>query len=135
MGARIQPRARPLRQRRNTPQPPRLTRPHPCPYLGPAAPRGGRMSQRQRGSRVVPLAEARPAPAAPSGAREEAPALYGVVLLKAALEIKRREDVPAADVLFSVLERMRIPEADFLRFLERQGGVLQALARAGGRGG
>lgn len=59
----------------------------------------------------------------------EAPALYGVALLKVALELKR---APAAEppeaVLARVLARMRIPEADFRAFLAAQGGLLAALA-------
>lgn len=85
-----------------------------------AQPEAGRGARAADGGGV-----AQPAPARPV----EAPALYGVALLKVALELKR---APAAEppeaVLARVLARMRIPEADFRAFLAAQGGLLAALA-------
>jgi hypothetical protein len=87
------------------------------------------MSGRQRVKTVVVLDEARQSTAtrtAPTPPVEEDP-LYGVVLLKAALELKRRQDGSVEEILRGVLARMRIPEARFFAWLEQQGGLLQAL--------
>jgi hypothetical protein len=64
------------------------------------------------------------APAAPS---VEPDPLYGVVLLKTALELKRRQDGSAEEILRGVLARMRIPEHEFRAFLEQRGDLLKAL--------
>jgi hypothetical protein len=88
------------------------------------------MSGRQRAKTVVKLEErkqqaARPkAPAAPS---VEPDPLYGVVLLKTALELKRRQDGSPEEILRGVLARMRIPESEFRVFLEQRGDLLKAL--------
>ncbi|NVJ28062.1 MULTISPECIES: hypothetical protein [Myxococcus] len=88
------------------------------------------MSGRQRAKTVVRLEEARQS-AAPKAPDEQPPMeadpLYGVVLLKTALELKRRKDGTVEEILRDVLARMRIPEAEFRAFLEQQGGLLQAL--------
>jgi hypothetical protein len=86
------------------------------------------MSGRQRAKTVVKLEEARQAaPKAPPAPAVEADPLYGVVLLKTALELKRRQDGTVEDILRDVLARMRIPEAAFYAWLEQQGGLVQAL--------
>jgi hypothetical protein len=87
------------------------------------------MSGRQRVKSVVQLEEhrestrtqARPAP------RVEVDPLYGVVLLKTAMELKRRKDGSVEEILRGVLARMRIPEHEFRAFLEQQGGLVKAL--------
>ncbi|MFP2931302.1 hypothetical protein ACLESO_40165 [Pyxidicoccus sp. 3LG] len=88
------------------------------------------MSGRQRAKTVVQLEEARqsvtPRATTPAPPVEPDP-LYGVVLLKTALELKRRKDGTVEEILRDVLARMRIPEAEFHAFLEQQGGLLQAL--------
>ncbi|GHG93111.1 hypothetical protein [Comamonas sp. JC664] len=88
------------------------------------------MSGRQRAKTVVRLEEARQstptAQRAPTPPLEPDP-LYGVVLLKTAMELKRRQDGTVEDILRGVLARMRIPEAEFFAYLEQQGGLLQAL--------
>ena len=84
---------------------------------------------RQRAKTVVVLEEARqsaPTRATPAPPVEPDP-LYGVVLLKTALELKRRQDGTVEEILRDVLARMRIPEAEFRAFLEQQGGLAQAL--------
>jgi len=101
----------------------RLTLPGTFPY-GPRA-----MSGRQRAKTVVRLEEhrestqskARPAPTV------ESDPLYGVVLLKTALELKRRKDGSVEEILRGVLARMRIPEHEFRAFLEQQGGLVKLL--------
>lgn len=86
------------------------------------------MSGRQRAKTVVKLEEARQAaPKASPVPPVEADPLYGVVLLKTALELKRRQDGTVEDILRDVLARMRIPEAAFYAWLEQQGGLVQAL--------
>ncbi|MCE9666276.1 hypothetical protein LY474_00495 [Myxococcus stipitatus] len=91
------------------------------------------MSGRQRAKTVVRLEEVRQstAPKAPAPPTVEADPLYGVVLLKTALELKRRKDGTVDDILRGVLARMRIPEAEFRAYLEQQGGLLQALGQRG----
>ncbi|MBZ4418264.1 hypothetical protein [Myxococcus sp. RHSTA-1-4] len=88
---------------------------------------------RQRAKTVVRLEEARQstAPKAPPAPPVEPDPLYGVVLLKAALELKRRQDGTVEEILRGVLARMRIPEAEFRAWLEQQGGLLQALGMRG----
>ncbi len=53
--------------------------------------------------------------------------LYGVALLKTALELKRRKEGSVEEVLRTVLARMRIPEHEFRAFLEQQGGLAEVL--------
>jgi hypothetical protein len=50
-----------------------------------------------------------------------------VVLLKTALELKRRKDGSAEEILRGVLARMRIPEHEFRAFLEQREDLLKAL--------
>ncbi|ATB46503.1 MULTISPECIES: hypothetical protein [Myxococcaceae] len=91
------------------------------------------MSGRHRAKTVVRLEEARqstPTQRAPTPPVEPDP-LYGVVLLKTAMELKRRQDGTVEDILRGVLARMRIPEAEFFAYLEQQGGLLQALGMRG----
>jgi hypothetical protein len=86
------------------------------------------MSGRQRSKTVVKLEEARQAPR--SKARPppvEPDPLYGVVLLKTALELKRRKDGSAEEILRGVLARMRIPEHEFRAFLEQRGDLKKLL--------
>ncbi|MCY1015949.1 hypothetical protein [Pyxidicoccus sp. MSG2] len=87
------------------------------------------MSGRQRAKTVVVLEEARQSTTSKSTPAPpvEPDPLYGVVLLKTALELKRRQDGSVEEILRGVLARMRIPEAEFFTYLEQQGGLLQAL--------
>lgn len=92
------------------------------------------MSGRQRAKTVVKLEERKQAPRAkakPPPPPVEPPALYGVVLLKTALELKRRQDGTAEEILREVLARMRIPEPEFRAFLEQRGDLLKALGMSG----
>lgn len=87
------------------------------------------MSGRQRAKTRVRLEEARQAPR--TQARPPPPVdpdpLYGVVLLKTALELKRRKEGSVEEILRGVLARMRIPEHEFRTFLEQRGDLLEAL--------
>lgn len=60
---------------------------------------------------------------------EDSP-LYGVAMLRMALELKRSESSTFEEVLTRVLARMRLDEAPFRRYLEKNGGLLQSLRRA-----
>jgi hypothetical protein len=85
------------------------------------------MSGRQRAKTVVKLEERKQAPRAkarPAPPVEPDP-LYGVVLLKTALELKRRKDGSPEEILRGVLARMRIPEQEFRAFLEQRGDLLK----------
>jgi len=63
-----------------------------------------------------------------SGEPIEASPLYGVALLKAAMELKRRPDQQLEEILSGVLARMRIPEEEFHRYLAQNGGLLRHIA-------
>jgi hypothetical protein len=89
------------------------------------------MNRRQRAKTVIELeprrataSEATPEPT------PEAEPLYGVALLKMALELKRRQDGSVDEILRGVLARMRLPEDEFRAWLSQQGGLLKVL---GGR--
>ena len=56
----------------------------------------------------------------PDGPRGPEP-LYGVALLKMAFELKRRRDGTPDEILRHVIARMRLPEAEFRRWLSQQG--------------
>ncbi|MFL5347054.1 MAG: hypothetical protein ACJ8AT_19895 [Hyalangium sp.] len=86
------------------------------------------MSGRQRAKTVVKLEERKAArPKAPAAPSVEPDPLYGVVLLKTALELKRRKEGSPEEILRGVLARMRIPESEFRVFLEQRGDLLKLL--------
>ncbi|HEX8434951.1 hypothetical protein [Archangium sp.] len=93
------------------------------------------MNRRQRAKTVIELEPRR----ATSTETAQAPAelvetdpLYGVALLKMALELKRRQDGSPEEILRDVLARMRLPEDAFRAWLSQQGGLSQMLG--GGEG-
>ena len=81
------------------------------------------MSRRQR-SRTITELEPHPAPATatagPPPPREPDP-LYGVALLKMALELKRQRESSPEEILRGVLARMRLSEVEFRAWLAQQG--------------
>jgi hypothetical protein len=90
------------------------------------------MSRRQRVKTVIELEPRRLTASEP--ARMPAPEpdpLYGVALLKTALELKRRQDGSVEEILRGVLARMRLPEDEFRAWLSHQGGLLKALGERG----
>jgi hypothetical protein len=90
------------------------------------------MGGRRRGQTVISLEARRAQAAKQKAAPPEAPhPLYGVALLKTALEVKRRPEDPVEQVLGEVLARMKLEQAPFLAWLREQGGLLEALARRG----
>lgn len=76
-------------------------------------------------------APAAPAPVSPAPvafADTEQARLYGVAMLKMALELKKPGASPLEEVISSVLSRMRLDEAQFRRYLQQNGGLLKAIA-------
>lgn len=68
----------------------------------------------------------------PQAAADEAleSPLYGVAMLRMALELKREDAGSFEEILTRVLSRMKLDEAPFRRYLEKNGGLLQSLRRA-----
>lgn len=54
--------------------------------------------------------------------------LYGVAMLKIAMELKKPNAGELEDILSGVLTRMKLSEDDFRAFLARNGGLLRAIA-------
>lgn len=54
--------------------------------------------------------------------------LYGVAMLKIAMELKKADSAPLDDLIQGVLKKMNLPEADFYAFLAVNGGLLRTLA-------
>ena len=54
--------------------------------------------------------------------------LYGVAMLKIAMELKKADALPLEELVSSVLKRMHIPEEDFRQFLASNGGLLRTIA-------
>lgn len=54
--------------------------------------------------------------------------LYGVAMLKIAMELKRADARPLEELVSSVLQRMHLPEEDFRQFLASNGGLLRTIA-------
>lgn len=98
---------------------------------GDADARGPReMNRRQRAKTVIELEPRRATSTgtAPAPTKELEPdPLYGVALLKTALELKRRKDGTPEEILRGVLARMRLSEDDFRAWLSQQGGLAKLL--------
>jgi hypothetical protein len=82
---------------------------------------------RGRTAKVVSLDQERPQ-AAPASTELEASPLFGVAMLKIAMELKKTDPQPLDVLVRGVLTRMGLPEAEFRAFLESHGGLLRALA-------
>jgi hypothetical protein len=54
--------------------------------------------------------------------------LYGVAMLKIAMELKKADARPLDELVRSVLQRMHLPEEDFRQFLVSNGGLLRTIA-------
>ena len=54
--------------------------------------------------------------------------LYGVAMLKIAMELKKADARPLEELVSSVLQRMHLPEEDFHDFLKANGGLLRTIA-------
>ena len=55
--------------------------------------------------------------------------LYGVAMLKVALELKKPSARSVDEILSGVLAKMSIDETQFRRFLLKDGGLLRSLAQ------
>jgi hypothetical protein len=55
--------------------------------------------------------------------------LYGVAMLKIAMELKKADARPVDELIHGVLSKMRLDEGEFRRFLEANGGLLRAIAQ------
>ena len=60
--------------------------------------------------------------------RVENSPLYGVAMLKVAMELKKPRAGELDEILAGVLKRMRIPEPEFRAFLAKNDGLLRTLA-------
>jgi hypothetical protein len=79
---------------------------------------------------VVQLAEAaearaQSAPAVPD--EVSASPLYGVAMLKIAMELKRTPQRSLEELITGVLARMQLPEDDFRAYLNANGGLLRTV--------
>ena len=82
---------------------------------------------RGKQSRVVALEAEQQAQSVPK--ELVASPLYGVAMLKIAMELKKAEARPVDELIHGVLSRMRLDEGEFRRFLESNGGLLRAIAQ------
>lgn len=55
--------------------------------------------------------------------------LYGVAMLKIAMELKKPGAGDLDQILTGVLKRMNLSEADFRSYLEQNGGMLRTIAQ------
>lgn len=54
--------------------------------------------------------------------------LYGVAMLKIAMELKKADPRPLDELISGVLAKMKLPEDDFRAFLAQNGGLLRTIA-------
>lgn len=80
---------------------------------------------RARSAKVVSLST-QPAQQVP--VELEASPLFGVAMLKIAMELKKADAQPLDELVSGVLRRMNLPEAEFRAFLESNGGLLRTIA-------
>ena len=84
---------------------------------------------KSQAEKVVELPVAGAQAEAPEVPREVAASpLYGVAMLKIAMELKKADARPLEELVNSVLQRMHLPEADFRQFLASNGGLLRTIA-------
>ena len=82
-------------------------------------------------SKVVAFARTKPASAATvTGVPSDVAGspLYGVAMLKIAMELKKADPRPLDELIAGVLFRMNLPEGDFRAFLAANGGLLRTIA-------
>jgi len=73
------------------------------------------------------------APAIPGASHDVADSpLYGVAMLKIAMELKKPGTGGLDEIVSGVLGRMGLSEAEFRDFLSRHGGMLRAIAERRG---
>lgn len=84
------------------------------------------MSRVQQRAKTVVSFDSRSTP--PESAPSPTHPLYGVALLKLALELKKHPEARVEEVIEQVLLRMRLPADDFRSFLAKEGGILKVLS-------
>lgn len=85
---------------------------------------------RERQGRVVSLSEASQTQAPPPVPDEVATSpLFGVAMLRIAMELKKADARPLDELITGVLARMKLDEAEFRSFLEANGGLLRTIAQ------
>ncbi len=72
--------------------------------------------------------EQQPAEASPSQDFEDSP-LYGVAMLKVAMELKKQDSRALDEILRGVLSKMDLSEAQFRKFLTQNAGLLRTIAQ------
>jgi hypothetical protein len=84
--------------------------------------------QRGKGStaKVVELARTEEVPEVPNDVA--ASPLYGVAMLKIAMELKKAPEASLDALITGVLQKMKLPEEDFRGFLAANGGLLRTIA-------
>lgn len=87
-----------------------------------------RQSSRSLETEVTTQVEPRPLDA---DEVQESP-LFGVAMLKIAMELKKPDAQGLDSILTGVLSKMRLDEGEFRAFLEKNGGLLRAIAQRKG---
>ncbi len=93
------------------------------------------MSQKtgRRPSRSLETTETTQTETRPLDADEVADSpLFGVAMLKIAMELKKANPDGLDAIISGVLAKMHLDEAEFRRFLEKNGGLLKAIAQKKG---
>ena len=83
-------------------------------------------------SNVVALSntvEAKQAAAVEAPEQVTASPLYGVAMLKIAMELKKADPAPLDALITGVLKTMRLDERTFRNYLEANGGLLRSIAQ------
>jgi hypothetical protein len=70
-----------------------------------------------------------PAPQPAEAAEVVHSPLYGVAMLKIAMELKKADARPLEELVTGVLSRMKLDEDEFRAFLELNGGLLRTIAQ------
>lgn len=76
---------------------------------------------------VVSIESQTQAVAQPNEAITTSP-LYGVAMLKIAMELKKADPKPLDELISGVLARMNLPEGEFRAYLSANGGLLRTIA-------
>ena len=88
----------------------------------------GHFMSTMRGQSTTVVALDAAAPEAPAKASVEASPLYGVAMLKIAMELKKQDAAPLDELISGVLARMHLDEGEFRQFLASHGGLLRSIA-------
>ena len=79
-------------------------------------------------SRVVAFRQAAQAEVEEVPTEVAASPLYGVAMLKIAMELKKADAAPLDELISGVLARMNLPEEQFRSYLSANGGLLRTIA-------